>query len=89
MKRRSSYPKTGAPPPVTETTAIEARIKQIKKQYFKGDPKKYLAQLESQGLTDATQSDDSSGDESDGDFDQAAADAFARRREASAAPWAA
>jgi parvulin-like peptidyl-prolyl isomerase len=31
---------------------IEQRLKAVKKQYFKGDEKKYLAQLKKQGLTD-------------------------------------
>jgi parvulin-like peptidyl-prolyl isomerase len=31
---------------------IDARLKQIKKQYFQGSEKKYLAQLKKQGLTD-------------------------------------
>lgn len=32
---------------------VEARLKQIKKQYFSGDEKKYEEQLKAQGLTDA------------------------------------
>lgn len=32
---------------------VEARLNQIKKQYFKNDPKLYLAQLTQQGLTDS------------------------------------
>ena len=31
---------------------VTARLKAVKKQYFKGDEKKYLAQLKQQGLTD-------------------------------------
>ncbi len=37
---------------------IEARLTQIKKQYFGGSEKKYLAQLKSQNLTDAQVRDD-------------------------------
>lgn len=35
-----------------EEKQIEARLKQIKKQYFGGDEKKYKTQLEQQGLSD-------------------------------------
>ncbi|MGZ4380191.1 MAG: peptidylprolyl isomerase [Gaiellaceae bacterium] len=37
---------------------VEDRLAQIKKQYFKGDPRAYLKQLASQGLTDAQVHDD-------------------------------
>ncbi len=37
---------------------VEDRLTQIKKQYFKSDPKKYLAQLAQQGLTDSQVRDD-------------------------------
>ena len=37
---------------------IETRLKQIKKQYFQGDEKKYLAQVKAQGLTDQIVRDD-------------------------------
>ena len=37
---------------------VEARLNQIKKQYFKSDPKAYLKQLASQGLTDSQVRDD-------------------------------
>jgi parvulin-like peptidyl-prolyl isomerase len=37
---------------------VEARLDQIKKQYFKSDPKKYQAQLAQQGLTDSQVRDD-------------------------------
>jgi peptidyl-prolyl cis-trans isomerase C len=37
---------------------VEDRLAQIKKQYFKGDPKAYLKQLASQGLTDSQVKDD-------------------------------
>ena len=37
---------------------VEDRLNQIKKQYFKSDPKAYLKQLASQGLTDSQVRDD-------------------------------
>ena len=37
---------------------VNARLAAIKKQYFSNDPKKYAAQLKSQGLTDAQVRDD-------------------------------
>ena len=37
---------------------VEDRLNQIKKQYFKSDPKAYLKQLAQQGLTDAQVRDD-------------------------------
>ncbi|HEV3404857.1 MAG TPA: peptidylprolyl isomerase [Gaiellaceae bacterium] len=37
---------------------VEARLAQIKKQYFGGNEKRYLTQLQSQGLTDAEVHDD-------------------------------
>jgi foldase protein PrsA len=53
LVKRIEYEQKGKELGVTVTNAdVEKRLKQIKKQYFQGSEKKYLAALKKQGLTD-------------------------------------
>lgn len=59
LVQRSEFAQEAGKMGITVTDKqVEARLTQIKKQYFKSDPKAYAKQLASQGLTDAQVRDD-------------------------------